>query len=230
MSRVRDTVFGSVSALLTVIRNSMAKRTEFLELGLACADICRAIDRGMNCRQADHFNQSVFEVIEQLTTTVSEIQRNADKLYESELNRILHVFNTELALNTHVSVLKAQKLAMEIYRTAVERREGADKGDETVTHEVVFNLGTLTIRLVVTLNLIKKTFSICSYGRLPLLPEFKLECRTGSSQEGIAIEIDAKVIKGALKFSVKDKWSLLDCDAAVLNKKYTGTVKLVPVE
>jgi hypothetical protein len=46
----------------------MAKRKDFVELGLACADICKAIDRGMNGRQADNFNQSVFEAIEQLTT------------------------------------------------------------------------------------------------------------------------------------------------------------------
>ena len=46
----------------------MPKRTDCVELGLACADVCKALDRGMNGRQADQFNRSVFEAVEQLTT------------------------------------------------------------------------------------------------------------------------------------------------------------------
>ena len=62
-------VFGSVSILLTMIRvrfplfsddlfqqkftynqDSMANRTNYVELGLACAEVCKALDRGMNGR------------------------------------------------------------------------------------------------------------------------------------------------------------------------------------
>ena len=46
----------------------MAKSTDCVQLGLACANVCRALDRGMNGRQADQFNRSVFEAIEELTT------------------------------------------------------------------------------------------------------------------------------------------------------------------
>ena len=46
----------------------MATRTDYVELGLACADICEAIDRAMKGRRMDNLNQSVFEAIEQLTT------------------------------------------------------------------------------------------------------------------------------------------------------------------
>lgn len=42
----------------------MADRTNYVELGLACADICRALDRGMNGGQANQFDRSVFEAIE----------------------------------------------------------------------------------------------------------------------------------------------------------------------
>ncbi|KAF9793344.1 hypothetical protein BJ322DRAFT_1034115 [Thelephora terrestris] len=142
-------VFGSVSTLLTIVRGSMnmANRTDYVELGLACADICRALDRGMNGEQADRFNGSLFEAIEQLTTTVAEIQSEVDKLGERramsrlihakddkdtiaawklDLNRILHVFNTELEMNTHVAVLNTQDLASKIHRTLVERQDGAD--------------------------------------------------------------------------------------------------------
>ena len=39
---------------------------DYVNLGLACADVCGALDRGMNGREADEFNQSVFEAIAQL--------------------------------------------------------------------------------------------------------------------------------------------------------------------
>ena len=46
----------------------MANRTDFVELGLACAEVCKTLDRGMNGRRMDELSQSVFEAIEQLTT------------------------------------------------------------------------------------------------------------------------------------------------------------------
>ena len=79
-------VFGSVSILLSMIRvrlpppsddlfrtltrnqDSMANRSDYVELGLACAEVCKALDRGMNGRRMDELSQSVFEAIEQLTT------------------------------------------------------------------------------------------------------------------------------------------------------------------
>ena len=78
-------VFGSVSVLLTMIRvrssfpktefsvftrsqDSMINKLDYVELGLACAGVCRALDRGMNGRQMGDLNQSVREAIGQLTT------------------------------------------------------------------------------------------------------------------------------------------------------------------
>ena len=78
-------VFGSVSVLLSMIRvrssrspimysrftgsqDSMANKTDYVELGLACADVCRALNRGMNGRRLDELSQSVFDAIGQLTT------------------------------------------------------------------------------------------------------------------------------------------------------------------
>ena len=46
----------------------MTNRMDYIELGLACADVCRALDRGMDGRQADQLSRSVFEAIEQLMT------------------------------------------------------------------------------------------------------------------------------------------------------------------
>ncbi|KAF9646922.1 hypothetical protein BDM02DRAFT_3262004, partial [Thelephora ganbajun] len=116
--------FGSVSALLTTIRDLVIKKADYVELGLACADVCGALDRGMNGRREDQISRSVLEAIERLTTTVVEIRRNVDGLgkrnrisrffhandkdtiaaWRMDLNRILHVFNTELAIDTRVIV------------------------------------------------------------------------------------------------------------------------------
>jgi len=78
-------VFGSVGILLTMIRvrfalscyemskfthtqDSMANEVDYVELGLSCADICRALDRGMNGKKLDDLSQSVCDAINQLTT------------------------------------------------------------------------------------------------------------------------------------------------------------------
>ena len=46
----------------------MANKTDYVELGLACADVCKTLDRGMNGRKLDDLSQSVREAIAQLTT------------------------------------------------------------------------------------------------------------------------------------------------------------------
>ena len=46
----------------------MANRFDCVELGLACADVCKALELGMNGRRANEFNRLVFEAIDQLTT------------------------------------------------------------------------------------------------------------------------------------------------------------------
>lgn len=45
----------------------MANELDFVELGLSCVDICKAIDRGMNGRRLDGFSQSMRDAIDQLT-------------------------------------------------------------------------------------------------------------------------------------------------------------------
>ena len=79
--------FSSVCALLTILRvfvllfcadglpthifqDFIANEEEYVELGLHCADICKAIDRGMNGKRLDDLSQSVCEAINQLTLWV----------------------------------------------------------------------------------------------------------------------------------------------------------------
>ena len=45
----------------------MANKTDYVELGLACANVCKALDRGMNGKKLDDLSHSVREAIEQLT-------------------------------------------------------------------------------------------------------------------------------------------------------------------
>ena len=78
-------VFGSVSTLLTMVKvcfsspttgslmfthgqDSMTNKLDYVELCLACADVCRALDRGMNEKRVNELSRSVYEAIEQLTT------------------------------------------------------------------------------------------------------------------------------------------------------------------
>ena len=86
-------VFGSVSIILTMIRvrflpfsddipiftcgqDSMANRSEYVELGLACAEVCRALDRGMNGKKVDDLTPSVREAVNRLTVWVKPARRS----------------------------------------------------------------------------------------------------------------------------------------------------------
>jgi len=46
----------------------MINRMDYVELGLACADVCTALDRGLNGKRLSDLNNSVCEAINQLTT------------------------------------------------------------------------------------------------------------------------------------------------------------------
>ena len=78
-------VFATVSVLLAMIKvfsfpsamgyseltrsqESMINALDYVELGLFCSDICRALDRGMDGKRLDELSQSVCNAIGQLTT------------------------------------------------------------------------------------------------------------------------------------------------------------------
>ena len=46
----------------------MANEEDYIDLGLHCADICRALDRGLGGKGLDDVNLPVCEAINQLTT------------------------------------------------------------------------------------------------------------------------------------------------------------------
>ena len=48
-------------------QDTMANEQDYVELGLSCANICRALDRGMNGKKLDDLSKSVCDAINQLT-------------------------------------------------------------------------------------------------------------------------------------------------------------------
>jgi len=51
----------------------MANETDYVELGLVCANVCRALDRGMNGKKLRDLSQPVWEAINELTTWVRPV-------------------------------------------------------------------------------------------------------------------------------------------------------------
>ena len=46
----------------------MVNEQDYVDLGLSCADICKAHDRGMGEKKLDDLSKSVCDAINQLTT------------------------------------------------------------------------------------------------------------------------------------------------------------------
>jgi len=46
----------------------MINQMDYVELGLACADVCIALDRGLKGKKLNDLNNSVLEATGQLTT------------------------------------------------------------------------------------------------------------------------------------------------------------------
>ena len=46
----------------------MANRADYVDLGLACAEVCTTLDRGLNGKSLNDLNDSVCEAIKRLTT------------------------------------------------------------------------------------------------------------------------------------------------------------------
>ena len=53
---------------LTIIQDCTANDQDHVDLGLFCADVCKALDRGLSSRRLDDLSQPVLRAIERLTT------------------------------------------------------------------------------------------------------------------------------------------------------------------
>jgi len=56
----------------------MINEQEYVELGLCCSDICRALERGINGKKLNELSQSVCEAISQLTMWVGPVIHSSD--------------------------------------------------------------------------------------------------------------------------------------------------------
>ena len=52
---------------LMFIQDSTIDEQEFVKLGLSCADVCQALDRGLNEDGTDELSKSLLGAIEKLT-------------------------------------------------------------------------------------------------------------------------------------------------------------------
>ena len=57
-----------IRSRFTRSQDSMVNELDYVELGLSCADVCRALDRGMGGRGLDELSQPACDAIIQLTT------------------------------------------------------------------------------------------------------------------------------------------------------------------
>lgn len=46
----------------------MVNEEDYVDIGLACAEVCTALQRGIDGKRLDQLSQSVLEAIEKLTT------------------------------------------------------------------------------------------------------------------------------------------------------------------
>ena len=60
-------------------QESLANEEDYIGLGLDCADICTALNRGTNGKKTDDLRQSVREAINQLTTWVKPMVHSPDR-------------------------------------------------------------------------------------------------------------------------------------------------------
>lgn len=63
-----------------LLQDSMSNEQAYVELGLNCADICEALDQGLDGKGLDDLNQSAREAVNRLTTWVELAVCSADSL------------------------------------------------------------------------------------------------------------------------------------------------------
>ncbi|KAF9791096.1 hypothetical protein BJ322DRAFT_425458 [Thelephora terrestris] len=117
-------VLGSAYVLLAAIKDNVGNKQAFIDLGLFCAKVCGALNRGLNGEKPHELNESAHEAIGKLRETLAEIQSKVTKKgkqnwasrfltakgdkdaiasWKRDLVMVLHVFNTELAIGSSVA-------------------------------------------------------------------------------------------------------------------------------
>ena len=58
---------------LTHSQDTMANDQDYVDIGLSCADICKALERGMGGKSLNDLSESVCDAVNQLTTWVEPV-------------------------------------------------------------------------------------------------------------------------------------------------------------
>ena len=72
---------------LTFLQDTMINKQEFIDIGLYCADICKALDQGVDGRRPEDLSQPMREAINQLMTWVKHIVNSLGNFADDEINR-----------------------------------------------------------------------------------------------------------------------------------------------
>ncbi|KAF9792058.1 hypothetical protein BJ322DRAFT_974331, partial [Thelephora terrestris] len=117
-----------------LVQESFANRQDCIELGQTCVEICCVLDRGTKGKEAEHLNQLTYGAPH--LRTVAEIERNVQKQskrnaasrlfhakndkdkiagWVSDLNKILQIFRTELAIDTNVTASGTHKIVSDTH-------------------------------------------------------------------------------------------------------------------
>ena len=62
----------------TSIKDTMSNKTDYINLGLTCANVCEALQRGMNGKRTRDLSPSVHDAITQLKTWVKPVTHGLD--------------------------------------------------------------------------------------------------------------------------------------------------------
>jgi len=116
-----------------------------------------------------------------------------------------------------------------IHVFAVEQGDVFASPSAKKTFEVSFNIGPLTITIIIVFDTTNKTITITAYGKLPFLPQFTIASGSGSYDKGVVLKFSLVVISGTFTFTIKSGWLWLHYDVKVLGREYKGDVKLIPV-
>lgn len=111
----------------------MANKTDYVELGLSCADVCGVLHRGMNGKTLDDLSQSVREAIGQLMTCVKLAMVGLDgslmvllvaelsrRFRQRSLKRANGIYSPDLSMQrmTKIRSLVGSRTSIESFRSS----------------------------------------------------------------------------------------------------------------
>jgi len=124
-------VLAPAIGILTMVKDIAINEHHYVELGLQCADVCKALARSLEGKHLDDLGPHECEAMAQLLGTMDEIEKNVTEkcgrgnftrmlsgrgdretvaAWKADLIRVLQVFNTEMAINTNTAVSETQRI------------------------------------------------------------------------------------------------------------------------